>query len=406
MSAIIHLNTRNTSYILVMLMKRGCDEQQGICYAINLIYSGCHSEICEVTWPGKTRLLTGLNPSSFNWVLEEGESFFTPEAVLTYSGSGLNHLSQNMHAFVNHAIVRGYWKDRERPILVNNWEATDFGFDQAKLLSLAKEAAKLGIELFVLDDGWFGRRDDDKSSLGDWYVNEKKLPDGISGLASKINKLGMMFGLWVEPEMVNEDSDLYRAHPEWIVHTPGRKPSYGRNQFVLDLTLPQVRRFITDSMIRVFSQANIQYIKWDMNRNFSDMYSSELPPEKQGEFMHRYILGLYEILAELTARFPEILFESCASGGNRFDLGMLCYMQQAWTSDNMDAYTRSPYRTERHTAILSALWEPTFRQALICRPCARRPSKRASMSPPSGCWVMSLILRFCSISTRRRSKSR
>ena len=324
----------------VMLIKNGCDEQQGVCYAFNLVYSGCHSEICEVTSQGKTRLLAGLNPSSFNWVLEDRESFFTPEAVLSYSSSGLNHLSQNMHGFVNHAIVRGHWQNRERPVLINNWEATDFDFNQSKLLGLAKEAATLGIELFVLDDGWFGKRNNDKCSLGDWYVNKKKLPDGISGLASSINKLGLMFGLWVEPEMVNEDSDLFRAHPDWIVHTPGRKPSYGRNQFVLDLTLPQVRRFIADSMIQVFSQANIQYIKWDMNRNFSDMYSSALPPEKQGEFMHRYVLGLYEILEELSARFPEILFESCASGGNRFDLGMLCYMPQAWTSDNTDAYTR------------------------------------------------------------------
>jgi Alpha-galactosidase len=333
-------NSSNRHNPFVMLVKDGCDEQQGQCYAINLVYSGCHSEICEVTYQGKTRLLTGINPSSFNWVLENGESFRTPEAVLTYSSTGLNSLSQNLHEFIRKFIVRGYWQDRERPILINNWEATEFDFNQIKLLNLAKEAASLGIELFVLDDGWFGRRDNDICSLGDWYVNEKKLPEGISGLASKVNKLGMMFGLWVEPEMVNEDSDLYRAHPDWIICTPGRKPSYGRNQFVLDLTKPEVRRYITDSMIRVFSLANIQYIKWDMNRNMSDMYSSSLPPEKQGEFLHRYMLGLYEILQELTMRFPEILFESCASGGNRFDLGMLCYMPQAWTSDNTDAYTR------------------------------------------------------------------
>lgn len=324
----------------VMLIKKGCDEQQGGCYGFNLIYSGSHSEICEVTYQGKTRLLTGINPSSFTWILEEGESFFTPEAVLSYSNKGLNALSQNMHEFVNSYIVRGYWQNRERPVLINNWEATDFDFTQGKLLKLAKEAAKLGIELFVLDDGWFGKRNDDTSSLGDWCVNEKKLPAGITGLAHQINKLGMMFGLWVEPEMVNEDSDLFRAHPDWIIQTPGRKPAYGRNQFVLNLTLPQVRRFITDAMIQVFSQAPIQYIKWDMNRNLSDMYAPELPSEKQGEFMHRYVLGLYEILQELTNHFPEILFEGCASGGNRFDLGMLCYMPQIWTSDNTDARTR------------------------------------------------------------------
>jgi len=245
-----------------------------------------------------------------------------------------------MHRFVQDRVVRGAWQYKERPVLVNNWEATDFDFDKKKLLALAKEAAGLGIELFVLDDGWFGKRDDDASSLGDWDVNEKKLPGGIEGLAKKINALGLKFGLWVEPEMISEDSDLYRAHPDWAVSTPGRAPAYGRNQFVLDLTMPAVRAYVVDAMTKAFSQADIEYVKWDMNRNISDAYSKALPPERQGEFHHRYILGLYEILDELVRRFPGILFESCASGGNRFDLGMLCYMPQTWTSDDTDAYAR------------------------------------------------------------------
>lgn len=333
-----HSSSRHNPF--VMLVGDTCDEEHGPCYAVNLVYSGSHSEICEVTFQGKTRLLTGINPSSFRWTLEEGESFHTPQAVFSFSNRGLNDLSNHMHCFIRKFIVRGYWKDRERPVLINNWEATDMAFSQAQLLKLAKEGASLGMELFVLDDGWFGKRDDDHSSLGDWFVNKKKLPAGIKGLADKINQMGMMFGLWVEPEMVNEDSDLYRAHPDWIIRTPGRKPSYGRNQYVLDLTKKEVRSHLVETMTQVFSQAPIEYIKWDMNRNLSDMYGGDLEPQKQGEFMHRYVLGLYEILKELTSRFPEILFESCASGGNRFDLGMLCYMPQIWTSDNTDAYTR------------------------------------------------------------------
>lgn len=324
----------------VMLTADGCTEETGRCYATNLVYSGNHSEICEVTYTGKTRLLTGINPSSFAWVLPPSESFYTPEAVLTYSEEGLNGLSYNMHRFVNEHIVRGEWQYKERPIVINNWEATSFHFTQNKLLSIAKEAAEMGIEMFVLDDGWFGRRDDDTSSLGDWVVNEKKLPAGLSGFAEKINKLGMKFGLWVEPEMVSEDSDLYRTHPDWAVKAPGRKPSMGRNQFLLDLTQKEVRDYLIETLSNVFSSANIEYIKWDMNRNFSDMYSPSLPPDRQGEFFHRYVLGLYEILEAHTKRFPKILFESCSSGGNRFDLGMLCYMPQTWTSDNTDPICR------------------------------------------------------------------
>jgi len=333
-------NSSNRHNPFVMLAAPGCGEASGECYACNLVYSGNHAEIVERTYQGKVRLLAGINPSGFEWLLEPGSSFSTPEAVLSYSGAGLSGLSRSMHRFVEDHIVRGEWRHRERPVLVNNWEATMFAFDRRKLLSLAKEAAGLGMELFVLDDGWFGRRDDDTSSLGDWTVNEKKLPGGIAGLVPRINALGLKFGIWVEPEMVNEDSDLYRAHPDWAVSTPGRPPAFGRNQFVLDLTMPEVRAYLVEAMTGVFSQGNVEYVKWDMNRNVSDAYSKALPPERQGEFHHRYVLGLYEVLAELVRRFPAILFESCASGGNRFDLGMMCYMPQAWTSDDTDAYAR------------------------------------------------------------------
>lgn len=333
-------NSSNRHNPFVMLADTGCDEFHGQCYASNLIYSGNHAETVECTYQGKVRLLTGINPSGFEWSLEAGASFSAPEAVLSFSDSGFNELSRSMHRFVEDFIVRGKWQHKERPVLINNWEATDFSFDKHKLLNLAAEAAKLGIELFVLDDGWFGKRDDDTSSLGDWTVNTKKLPGGLKALIPRINALGLQFGLWVEPEMINEDSDLYRRHPDWAISTPGRDPAYGRNQFVLDLTMPEVRSYLIDTMTEVFSQGAIEYIKWDMNRNISDAYSKALPAEHQGEFYHRYILGLYEILAELVRRFPGILFESCASGGNRFDLGMLCYMPQIWTSDDTDAFAR------------------------------------------------------------------
>jgi alpha-galactosidase len=333
-----HSSARHNPF--VMLARDGCGEESGECYASNLVYSGNHAEICERTFTGKVRLLTGINPSGFEWLLESGQEFHTPEAVLSWSGAGYNGISLNMHRFVRAHIVRGQWADRERPVLVNNWEATEFDFDKRKLLALAKEAAGLGIELFVLDDGWFGERNDDRRGLGDWTVNRKKLPGGLSALAEKITALGMQFGIWVEPEMVNEDSRLFREHPDWAVCSPGREPSRSRNQLVLDLCKPEVRQHLVEAMTRVFKSADISYVKWDMNRNMSDMYSSSLPADRQGEFCHRYVLGLYELLEELTIRFPEILFESCASGGNRFDLGMLCYMPQVWTSDNTDAYTR------------------------------------------------------------------
>lgn len=324
---------------LMILKKNDATEFNGECLAVNLVYSGNHYGAVEVSPFQKTRLMIGINPYLFEWRLDPHAAFTTPEAVLTFSAHGLNGVSQNLHRFIADHIVRGPWSKRERPILINNWEATYFDFNQNKILGLAKEAAKLGIELFVLDDGWFGNRNSDRCALGDWFVNTQKLPGGLKALADSINAMGMSFGLWFEPEMISEDSDLYRAHPDWAVKIPGRRTSLGRNQMVLDLTRPEVRDYLVESVSAILNSANIEYVKWDMNRHLSDYYSATLD-ERQGEFGHRYILGLYDVIKRICAQHPHVLFESCSSGGNRFDLGMLCYMPQIWTSDNTDAWER------------------------------------------------------------------
>lgn len=313
-------------------------ENHGSCYGLNLIYSGNHIEVVEVNYANKLRIQTGINPYCFNFNVAKGEYFYTPEAVLSYSEEGLNGLSNNMHKFVKDNIIPVNFKNKERPILINSWEAHYFEFDDKKLLSLAKEAANLGIELFVLDDGWFGERNDDTSSLGDWYVNESKLSKGLQGLCKEINSLGMDFGLWLEPEMISENSKLYKTHPDWAINVPYRKPSIGRNQFVLDLSRSDVREYLIETIIKILESANISYVKWDMNRNFSDLYSKNLI--NQGELFHKYVLGLYEVIEAIQEKFPNILFEGCSAGGNRFDLGMLCYMPQIWASDNTDASER------------------------------------------------------------------
>ena len=310
------------------------------CIGVNLVYSGNHREVVETSPFGKIRVLTGINPSTFCWELSPQDRFQSPEAVLTYSPKGMNGASQNFHHFINNHIIRGVWKFRERPVLVNNWEATYFNFTEDKLINLAKQAAELGSELFVLDDGWFGIRNDDTTSLGDWTVNTKKLPSGLAGLSLEVHRMGMMFGLWVEPEMVSIESQLYKKHPDWMVAIPGRTPSVGRNQYLLDLTRNEVRDYLFKALSEVWQLSNVNYIKWDMNRTFSDLYSANTEIHNHGEFFHRYILGLYDLLNRLTAAFPNVLFESCSSGGNRFDLGMLCYMPQTWTSDNTDALCR------------------------------------------------------------------
>lgn len=322
-----------------MLVAKNADESHGNVYGFNLIYSGNHYSAIEGSPHGTTRVMSGINPHCFDWVLAPKDSFEAPQAVLTYSAKGINKMAQNMHDFVNCNIVRGPHKNADRPIVINNWEAMMFDFNRQKIISLADKAKKLGIEMLVLDDGWFGERNSDKAGLGDWVVNTKKLPGGLKSLSKAINNRGMKFGLWFEPECVNQNSELYRAHPDWAIAVPCREPSLGRNQMVLDLTRADVRDYIVDSVDSILSSANIEYVKWDYNRHISDMYSSTL--KNQGEFYHRYILGLYEVLDRIFyQKHPNILFESCSSGGNRFDLGMLCYSPQIWTSDDTDPIER------------------------------------------------------------------
>ena len=324
-----------------MLHDVDATEEYGDVYGFNLIYSGNHYSAVEVNAYDKTRVVIGVQPQGARYILDNGDTFEAPEAVMTYSPNGFCGQSVNMHSFVRRHIVRGEWRDRERPILLNSWEASYFSFNERSLVSLAKSARELGVELFVMDDGWFGERDDDTKSLGDWDPDPKKLPGGLKGICDKINELGMSFGVWVEPEMVNVNSKLYKAHPDWAMAIPNKPHSEQRHQRVLDLSNPVVVDFLIDKMTEVFASANIAYVKWDMNRIFSDAYSPYLPPERQGEVPHRYILGLYRLARTLTERFPHILFEGCASGGNRFDLGMLCYFPQIWGSDDTDAVCRA-----------------------------------------------------------------
>lgn len=330
----------NRANPFVMLSEPETTENAGDCYGMNLVYSGNHYETVEVSSFQKSRFLQGISPYGFEFLLESGDSFTTPEAVMTYSPDGYTGMSRNMHRFVQNHIVRGEYQWKERPVLVNSWEAAYFDINEENLLALAKKSKDVGAELFVMDDGWFGHRNDDRSSLGDWQVNLQKLPDGLQGLSEKIHDLGLDFGIWVEPEMVSEDSKLFQAHPDWALEIPGRPHSEGRNQRVLDLTRTEIQDFVIDAMTRLLNSADIQYVKWDFNRIMSDVYSSKLPPEREQEVNHRYILGLYRILGALTEKFPHILFEGCAAGGNRFDLGMLCYFPQIWASDNTDALCR------------------------------------------------------------------
>ncbi len=326
-----------------MVAQKDANEHYGDVYAFNLIYSGSHYGHVETGPYLKTRIMAGIQPSGFLYTLKNSESFSTPEAVMSYANGGKNAVSLNMHEFVKNHIIRGEWKEKQRPVLLNNWEATYFDFTQSKLLKLAKEAKNLGIELFVLDDGWFGVRDSDKRGLGDYNVNKKKLPDGLKGLADKINNLGMSFGLWMEPEMVSVESELYKAHPDWAVKAPGIEPSEGRNQLVLDLCKKDVQDYIITNVNNTIKSANISYVKWDMNRPLTDCYSDAI--EEQGRFAHEWVLGLYNIFTQVVNANPTVLFEACASGGNRFDLGILCYMPQIWTSDDTDAYERLKIQT-------------------------------------------------------------
>ncbi len=321
-----------------LLYADGATQSHGRVYGFNLVYSGNHMGLAELAPFDLVRVQLGIHPQSFEWVLASGDQFETPEAVMTFSPDGFNGMSAHFHDFVNAHIVRGDWKGKDRPVLINNWEACFFRFTRSKLLRLARQARCLGVELFVLDDGWFGKRNDDHAGLGDYDVNKKKLPRGMKSFADEIRALGMLFGLWFEPEMVNPDSDLFRAHPEYAVTTPGRVPLFGRNQLVLDLCNPDVRDYIVENVSKVLDDALVDYVKWDMNRHISDACSPVLA--NQGEFYHRYIIGLYDVLARIFRPRPQILLESCSSGGNRFDLGMLCFSPQVWSSDNTDAIER------------------------------------------------------------------
>lgn len=322
------------------LLTKNADQDTGEVYGFNLIYSGNFMAIADLGHMNNLRTVIGINSYDFKWKLEVGSSFQAPEAVLVYSGEGIGGMTRAYHDLYRKHLIRGEYKDRKRPILINNWEATYFDFNTEKLLSIAKEAASLGIEMLVVDDGWFGKRNDDNSSLGDWTVNEEKLPGGLKYLVDEVNRLGMKFGIWFEPEMVSLDSKLYRAHPDWAIAVPGRTAGLARNQYVLDCSRKEVVDYIYESVASVLRSANIEYVKWDMNRALTDIGSVGLPADRQGEIFHRYVLGVYELQDRLTKEFPHLLLENCSSGGARFDPGILYYSPQIWCSDDTDAIER------------------------------------------------------------------
>lgn len=324
----------------IALKRPETTEDVGEVIGISLVYSGNFLAQIEVDTYDVSRVSIGINPFGFSWKLDKNEEFQTPEAIIVYSDSGLTKMSHTFHNLYQKRLAKGIWRDRVRPILINNWEGTYFDFDDEKILNIAKNAKKDGVELFVLDDGWFGTRNDDHQGLGDWFSNRNKLKDGVEGLSKKIEELGLKFGLWFEPEMVNKNSDLYRKYPDWILHVPNRNQSHGRNQFVLDYSRKEVVDYIYNMMAEVIRNSKISYIKWDMNRCITECYSTSLPADRQGEVFHRYVLGVYDLYERLTSEFPEILFESCSSGGARFDPAMLYYAPQCWTSDDTDAIER------------------------------------------------------------------
>ncbi|MGN0180175.1 MAG: alpha-galactosidase [Monoglobaceae bacterium] len=322
------------------LANKNTTEFEGEVFAFSLVYSGNFELGAEVDSLKNTRAYMGINSFDFKWLLESGQSFTTPEAVMVHSSNGFGEMSRTFHNLYRNNLARGKYQNAVRPILINNWEATYFDFNEEKILNLASKAKELGIELLVLDDGWFGKRNDDTLSLGDWYTNTDKLPEGIASLAKKVTEIGIKFGLWFEPEMVSPNSELYHKHPDWCIHIEVREKSLGRNQLVLDLSRKEVCDYIVSSVSDILSCGNISYIKWDMNRNFTEIGSSALPPKRQSEVAHRYILGLYNVLERIKTAFPDVLMEGCASGGGRFDAGMMYYFNQFWTSDNTDAIDR------------------------------------------------------------------
>ena len=325
----------------VLLCSPDCTETSGSCIGAALMYSGSFQTKIQLDQMEQVRLVMGINPELFRWELKPSEVFDTPEVIMSYSAKGMEKLSHNFHKVIREHVCRGKYKLAERPVLINNWEATYFDFNEEKILKIAEQAASLGVDMLVLDDGWFGKRDDDCSGLGDWFVSEEKLNGGLGKLAEKIKSLGMKFGLWFEPEMISEDSDLYRSHPDWAIKIPSRNPVRSRYQLVLDMINPEVRDYLFGAISDILKNADISYIKWDMNRSICDWYTPCLSAENQGEMPHRYVLGLYELLERLTTAFPDVLFEGCSGGGGRFDAGMLYYCPQIWCSDDTDAFERT-----------------------------------------------------------------
>ncbi len=335
------------------LVTPGTNQTQGEIYALNFVYSGNFEAGVYLNQFNRPRMTMGINTEGFSWKLNPGEVFESPEVVMVYSAEGLGKMTRTFHDLYRKHLIRSPYKNKKRPILINNWEATYFDFNTEKLLSIAREAAKSGIEMLVMDDGWFGERNDDNSSLGDWYVNEKKLPGGLKYLVDSVNGLGLKFGIWMEPEMVCPDSDLYRAHPDWAIAVPGREAGLARNQYVLDLTREEVLEYVWTAIKNVMDSANIEYVKWDMNRPLADISSIELPADRTGEFFHRYVLAVYELQRRLTDNYPKLLLENCSSGGGRFDPGMLFFSPQIWCSDDTDAMER--LRIQEGTAIVYPL---------------------------------------------------
>lgn len=324
----------------IALVTNGTEQENGKVYAMHFVYSGnfmAETELCQFD---NLRMTMGINPEEFSWLLTPGEEFQAPEVVIVYSGNGLGAMTRSYHDFYRNHLIRSKFKYEKRPILINNWEATYFDFNTDKLLDIAREAKKCGIEMLVMDDRWFGKRNSDNCSLGDWKVNEEKITGGLKHLVDEVNKIGLQFGIWFEPEMISPDSDLYRAHPDWAIQIQGREATQSRNQYVLDLSRPEVRDYAYECVASVLRSANIAYVKWDMNRQLSDLGSSYLPKERQQELFHRYVLGVYELQERLVTEFPDLLLENCSGGGARFDPGMLYYSPQIWCSDNTDAVER------------------------------------------------------------------
>lgn len=335
------------------VLSKDATEDYGEVYGFNFVYSGNFIGVSQGCQFDTVRTVMGIHPTGFEWVLEPKDSFVAPEVVMVYSKDGIGGMTRTYHDLYRNHLIRGEYKDKKRPILINNWEATYFDFNTEKLISIAKESSELGIEMLVMDDGWFGKRNSDNEALGDWYVNEEKIVGGLEYLVTQVNNLGMKFGIWFEPEMISPDSDLYRAHPDWAIQIPGRTGSLCRNQYVLDLSRQEIRDYIYERISNILNSANIEYVKWDMNRQLTDLASYALESERQGELSHRYTLGVYELMERLTREFPHLLLENCSGGGARFDPGMLYYSPQIWCSDDTDAIER--LEIQRGTALVYPL---------------------------------------------------